>query len=726
MRNRPMFLSIRFKESVKTALAMTIAYGAALAMDWDNPSWAGVAVAVISLATVGQSLNKGVLRIFGTLLAVIVALMIIALFPQDRWLFTLLLSIWVGFCTYMMGQGKYDYFWLVSGFVAVIIAVQASSSSVDAFDIAILRAQETGLGILVYSLVAVLLWPSNSYAELNDAARKLASAHHRLYKTYLCLMHGEGNAAEAQSLRAEVLQEQTRFGQLLAAAEADSYEVWELRRQWRRYQRQAAELGETLERWRVSFAEVRDLDLRRLLPNVEAFGGELSGRFVQLERMLANQAPECNPNDIELDLNEAEARTLSHFHKAALAVSRSRLQHLERLTFSLFDGLSDIKGYGPPIAVTDLPSSPGPGSSLDPDRLASVVRIMLTVWLSFLAMVYVSDIPGGSGILNFSGPFGMILATSPQMPVRMLLMPPFVSVLAAGVLYIFVMPQLSSFIGLGLMLFIVTFAICYLFAAPKQALGRVFGLVMFVVITSIDNQQTYSFLTMANTALMFPLVFLILMITTHFPFDLHPESVFLRLLRRYFGSGEYLLSTMRWDPQRSQTRIDRWKKAFYSHELKSLPRKLGVWARFIDPEVLRGTSPDQVQAMVTGVQSLTYRMQELLEARATPHAEFIIQEMLQDVRAWRLRVQEVFQRLSEDPASGDTQRGRALLDEIVGHLEVRVEETLNKATQEQLSAEDRERFYRLLGAFRGLSETLINYADSTAAIDWTRWREARF
>ena len=36
-------------------------------------------------------------------------------------------------------------------------------------------------------------------------------------------------------------------------------------------------------------------------------------------------------------------------------------------------------------------------------------------------------------------------------------------------------------------------AICYLFAAPKQGLGRTFGLVMFVTITSIDNQQTYSF-----------------------------------------------------------------------------------------------------------------------------------------------------------------------------------------------------------------------------------------
>jgi hypothetical protein len=47
------------------------------------------------------------------------------------------------------------------------------------------------------------------------------------------------------------------------------------------------------------------------------------------------------------------------------------------------------------------------------------------------------------------------------------------------------------------------------------------------------------------------------------------------------------------------------------------------------------------------------------------------------------------------------------------------------ATEEQLTARDREYFYRLLGAFRGLSETLVNYVGSAAAIDWRRWREAR-
>jgi uncharacterized membrane protein YccC len=62
-----MILSTKTKEAIKTALAMTIAYGIALSMDWDRPYWAGFAVAMISLATIGQSLNKAALRVLGTL-----------------------------------------------------------------------------------------------------------------------------------------------------------------------------------------------------------------------------------------------------------------------------------------------------------------------------------------------------------------------------------------------------------------------------------------------------------------------------------------------------------------------------------------------------------------------------------------------------------------------------------------------------------------------------------
>ncbi len=205
-----MILSRKAKESIKTALAMTITYGIALQMGWDKPMWAGFAVAFVSLTTVGQSFNKAALRMLGTFMGVVVALTFIALFAQDRWLFILFLSTHIGFCTYMLAGRKHQYFWHVSGFVCVIICMDAGPNSINAFETALLRAEETGLGILVYSLVSILLWPISSRADFEAAACKLASTQKQLYRSYLDLMSGQGEAAEAQALRTQEVQEQTR------------------------------------------------------------------------------------------------------------------------------------------------------------------------------------------------------------------------------------------------------------------------------------------------------------------------------------------------------------------------------------------------------------------------------------------------------------------------------------------------------------------------------------
>src|SRR5215470_459582 len=95
-------LSDRVKTAIKTALATVLAYGVALSMDWENAYWAAFAVAFCTLSTVGESLNKGLLRLCGTLLGSLAAVTLIALFPQDRWLFLTCMSVFTGFCIFMM------------------------------------------------------------------------------------------------------------------------------------------------------------------------------------------------------------------------------------------------------------------------------------------------------------------------------------------------------------------------------------------------------------------------------------------------------------------------------------------------------------------------------------------------------------------------------------------------------------------------------------------------
>jgi uncharacterized membrane protein YccC len=720
-----MILTTRTKESIKTALAMSIAYGIALSMDWENPYWAGFAVAFISLATVGQSFNKGAMRMLGTFIAVVVALTLIGLFAQDRWPFMIFLSAYVGFCTYMMGGARVQYFWFVCGFVCVIICLDAGPDPVNAFNTAILRAQETGLGILAYSLVSVFLWPHHSGKDFDIIVSKLAATQQQLFQHSLDLMRGHADTAALKELKLNEIQEQTRFSQLLDAAESDTYEVRELRRQWRRYQQQSNELTETMERWRESFVDLQALDLQQLLPNLTVFTAELDERLVQINRVLASQAPDRQPVTMELELNETEVQRLSHFHRAALETMRARLQQMQRLTQSQFDSVCDIKGFADAIEIVDTVSPAHNIFVFDPDRMLSVVRIMIIMWLAWLILIYVDSIPGGSGFVITASVLGMIIVTTPQLSVTQLVIPIAGSVFFASVIYIFVMPQLSNFLSLGPLIFAVTFIICYLFATPQQGISRALGLAMFVMIASISNEQTYSFISVAITSLMFPLVFLVILITSYIPVSLRPDQAFLRLLRRYFRNGEYLFSSDV-DSKKPSTFIDRWRRAYYARDLVTLPQKLGSWASHINIKVLPGTSAEQVQSIVTSLQVIDNRAQALHEMHNCPQAEILIRAVGEGIEAWRNALARVFQNLSEDPVAGKSDVYRNKLKEIMDRMEQCIEDTLNQVDEKQLTEQESENFYALLGAYRAVSEAVIDYAYSTEDIDWVRWQEARF
>ena len=61
--------------------------------------------------------------------------------------------------------------------------------------------------------------------------------------------------------------------------------------------------------------------------------------------------------------------------------------------------------------------------------------------------------------------------------------------------------------------------------------------------------------------------------------------------------------------------------------------------------------------------------------------------------------------------------------ELLKPLEVRIKEALNKTPKCRPGTRDGENFYRLPGAYRGVSEPTGDYVASTEAIQWSRWKE---
>jgi hypothetical protein len=89
-------------------------------------------------------------------------------------------------------------------------------------------------------------------------------------------------------------------------------------------------------------------------------------------------------------------------------------------------------------------------------------------------------------------------------------------------------------------------------------------------------------------------------------------------------------------------------------------------------------------------------------------------------------MKDVLGRLSTDAGSLEHGSAGAWLEARLDQLEARVEEALRKGDDEQVPTAVVDNMYRLLGAYRGLSEALVQVIQGTAPIDWARLREARF
>ena len=715
----------RFKEAFKTALAMVLAYGIALSWDWMNPYWAGFAVAMISLPTAGQSVEKGAMRLLGTLMASIAALTLIGFYPQDRWLFMACVSVYVGFCTYMMFGGRYQYFWLVSGFVALIICVAGGPNPQDAFDIAVTRTLETALGIIVYTLVSVFLWPQRSAAQFEETARRLLGSQRKLFETYRGVADHKESQVESPPNPVQEAQLLARLAQLLSAAASESYEVRERRDDWLRLHQETGALMRDLESWRASFPEIRHLDLEKLIPNLEEVYRDIEKTFDGMALAWAGTRSDFEPSKIELDINRSEALQLSHLDRAALVLTKTNLAQVTSRCHQILESVRALKGLAKSVRRESPPETAPPVSLVDPDRLYGVVKVTGTLWIAFLIWVYF-DPPGHAGFVQLSGTFALVLVSMPQARASMLFLPFAIGSGFAAIVYFIVMPRLSGYLELAAVLFAAVFMINFIYYQPRQGLSKLAGLVTLLVVTSIQNQQSYSFPQFANTLTMILLVVAFLAALSYVPHSPRPEKVFLRLLSRYAHSSACLLDRLERVGQRQWWVVGNMKADHCRCSLQNLPGRLGQVSQGIDFRSLSLNNRDQVQALLASIHTLNVRILALEEAHWQSRSDLLSASLCDDMVAWRHSLLKLFRDWGDNTPSGSHDDLAKRLQLGLAKIEARMEEGLKPVEGERSNDESYLKVYRLLGSYRGLSEAVVAYWKVSDGIDWSRWREARF
>jgi len=476
----------------------------------------------------------------------------------------------------------------------------------------------------------------------------------------------------------------------------------------------------------LGFKDLQGLDPQVCMRGFQGFAQEIEARLAAIEAMLMGQPPGHRPAAVDLALDESAFSAHPPFHRAACLLARNQMADMERKVRALFRTVGDLRGFERRRVSDGGDSHPALPAVPDPDHLASVVRQFVSLWLAFLAVIYVPDLPVLVAIVFITNSIAMALSTLPFMPVPMLFKPVFVATFFAGLVHIVVMPHLSGFAALGTMIFAATFLICYWFAEPQQTIGRSVGLSMFFVLTSISNLQSYSFLKVVNFALVFVLFFGVLIVTTHFPISFRPERVCLRMLARFFRSASFLLAARGEPALFGSGWWHRRQVAFHLQEVTRLPQKLAAWQRVLPKVALGTTPPGKVPMLVSGLQDLSYRIQTLFEVRREPPKDAVLKILLEDIQTWIAGIQAVFDRLAEDPGSQVSEELREKLTVMLQRFEEQIQETMARPDAVTISPEDGERLYRLLGAYRGVSETTVDCAAGARAIDWDALREERF
>ncbi|MGY0615979.1 FUSC family protein [Vibrio sp. FJH11] len=156
-------LSSSSKEAIKVALSIVTAICLALWFQWEKPYWAAIAVAVMALnESFAHSIHKGYNRVLGTLVGIAYAFFLVALFPQDQFWFLSFLTLFLGVCILMSSNEKYGYTFSMAFTVCSLIACMGGFDNQTTFHFAVLRLQETVLGVITFSVIYRLVWPVNT------------------------------------------------------------------------------------------------------------------------------------------------------------------------------------------------------------------------------------------------------------------------------------------------------------------------------------------------------------------------------------------------------------------------------------------------------------------------------------------------------------------------------------------------------------------------------------
>lgn len=171
---RPSRLDLIF--ACKTFVAGMLALFISFELDLINPMWSIGTVMIIANPYSGMVSSKCVYRLIGSVAGAVIALLLTPHFINTPWLFTVILSLWVGFALYvsLLDRTPRSYVFMLAGYSTAMIVYNAITyiDTYNIFDIAVARVLEISVGVVSSAVVSATFFPVHVGAMIKQRVNK--------------------------------------------------------------------------------------------------------------------------------------------------------------------------------------------------------------------------------------------------------------------------------------------------------------------------------------------------------------------------------------------------------------------------------------------------------------------------------------------------------------------------------------------------------------------------
>lgn len=184
---RPSRLDLIF--ALKTFIAGMLALFVSFELDLINPMWSIGTVLIIANPYSGMVSSKCVYRVVGTIGGAVIALTLTPQLINTPWIFTVVLSLWVGFALYvsLLDRTPRSYAFMLAGYSTAMIVFNAITyiDQYNIFDIALARVIEISIGVISSAVVSATILPMHIGSAIKQRVIKTLKDTENLFANLL-------------------------------------------------------------------------------------------------------------------------------------------------------------------------------------------------------------------------------------------------------------------------------------------------------------------------------------------------------------------------------------------------------------------------------------------------------------------------------------------------------------------------------------------------------------